>query len=80
VNGATRLAAFGFEVRNRVAVKDRLRNGNGVATNRSGARSAGIARGRRNALCLAAVVAAWPALPEAIRAGIVAMVKAASTG
>jgi hypothetical protein len=25
---------------------------------------------------LAAVVAAWPALPEAIRAGIVAMVKA----
>ena len=27
---------------------------------------------------LAAVVAAWPELPEAIRAGIVAMVKAAS--
>jgi hypothetical protein len=27
---------------------------------------------------LAAVVAAWPALPEAIRAGILAMVKAAS--
>src|SRR5271157_2277414 len=28
---------------------------------------------------LAAVVAAWPNLPEAIKAGIVAMVKAAST-
>jgi hypothetical protein len=28
---------------------------------------------------LAAVVAAWPTLPEAIRAGIVAMVKAART-
>jgi hypothetical protein len=28
---------------------------------------------------LAAVVAAWPELPEAIRAGIVAMVKTAST-
>jgi hypothetical protein len=27
---------------------------------------------------LAAVVAAWPRLPEAIRAGIVAMIKAAS--
>ena len=27
---------------------------------------------------LAALVAAWPGLPEAIRAGIVAMVKAAS--
>jgi hypothetical protein len=27
---------------------------------------------------LAAVVAAWPSLPEAIRAGILAMVKAAS--
>jgi hypothetical protein len=27
---------------------------------------------------LAAVVAAWPKLPEAIRAGILAMVKAAS--
>jgi hypothetical protein len=27
---------------------------------------------------LAAIVDAWPALPEAIRAGIVAMVKAAS--
>ena len=27
---------------------------------------------------LAAVVAAWPELPEAIKAGIVAMVKAAS--
>jgi hypothetical protein len=26
---------------------------------------------------LAAVVAAWPSLPEAVRAGIVAMVKAA---
>jgi len=29
---------------------------------------------------LAAVVAAWPELPEAIRAGILAMVKAASLG
>jgi hypothetical protein len=29
---------------------------------------------------LAAVVAAWPELPEAIRAGILAMVKAASNG
>jgi hypothetical protein len=28
---------------------------------------------------LAAVVEAWPDLPEAIKAGIVAMVKAAST-
>jgi hypothetical protein len=28
---------------------------------------------------LAAVVAAWPRLPEAIRAGILAMVKAAKT-
>ena len=29
---------------------------------------------------LAAVVAAWPSLPEALRAGIVAMVKAAAPG
>jgi hypothetical protein len=29
---------------------------------------------------LAAVVAAWPTLPEAIRAGILALVKAASPG
>jgi hypothetical protein len=29
---------------------------------------------------LAAVVAAWPTLPEAIRAGIVALVKAAAPG
>jgi hypothetical protein len=29
---------------------------------------------------LAAVVNAWPALPEAIRAGILAMVKAATPG
>jgi hypothetical protein len=29
---------------------------------------------------LAAVVAAWPTLPEAIRAGILAMVKAAAGG
>jgi hypothetical protein len=29
---------------------------------------------------LAAVVAAWPELPEAVRAGIVAMVKAAAGG
>jgi hypothetical protein len=29
---------------------------------------------------LAAVVAAWPTLPEAIRAGILAMVRAASGG
>jgi hypothetical protein len=39
------------------------------------------ARGQRAALDdpdLAAVVAAWPELPEAIRAGIVAMVMAAA--
>jgi len=29
---------------------------------------------------LAAVVEAWPHLPEAVKAGIVAMVKAADTG
>ncbi|MCH9035571.1 MAG: hypothetical protein IID42_13900 [Planctomycetes bacterium] len=29
---------------------------------------------------LAAVISTWPELPEAVRAGIVAMVKAASAG
>jgi hypothetical protein len=35
---------------------------------------------RPDALDLVAVVAAWPTLPEAIRAGILAMVKAAAGG
>jgi hypothetical protein len=43
----------------------------------SGDRSAQAQRGNARDLDLEAVVAAWPDLPPALRAGIVAMVKAA---
>ena len=72
-------ATFGFEVRKRTDVTTA-----NTSTSESGPQALGALLGALAAeigpSCpdLAAVVAAWPALPEPLRAGIVAMVKAAA--
>ncbi len=66
--------------------RERTRTSSGItgktANSGQGAAESGAvgARNRTHDPELAAVVAAWADLPEAVRAGIVAMVRAASNG
>jgi hypothetical protein len=66
------MAGTGFELSQESA-------GNSTGSDQSGAESGALGTGNGPIDAeLAAVIEAWPSLPDAIKAGILAMVKAAS--
>jgi hypothetical protein len=72
-----RLGPFGFfRVVGAVPVENRVHKPNGFMASSTGFRGATTPAPGRADPALAGIVNAWPTLPEAIRAGIVAMVEA----